>query len=96
MSEYYSYLLGDLLNSPNSQISTLDFMPRSDLNRFLDSVTGSGTDYASENLVHQLIEKQVAERPGDPVSIYEGNVMTYDQLNQSANKLAHLIERLRT
>eukprot|EP01106_Pelomyxa_sp_JSP_P005386 TRINITY_DN18535_c0_g1_i1.p1 TRINITY_DN18535_c0_g1~~TRINITY_DN18535_c0_g1_i1.p1 ORF type:complete len:1269 (+),score=311.26 TRINITY_DN18535_c0_g1_i1:2467-6273(+) len=42
--------------------------------------------------VHYLLEYQASQTPNAPAIEFEGNVMTYRQLNECANQLAHLLQ----
>lgn len=56
---------------------------------------GPALSFEQQNLcLHQLFENQVKLAPAKPALIYEGQKLTYQQLNQRANLLAHqLINR---
>lgn len=42
--------------------------------------------------VHQLFESRVSDAPNSTALIFQGNKLTYNELNQQANRLAnHLI-----
>jgi amino acid adenylation domain-containing protein len=50
--------------------------------------------YLQDTCVHQLVEKQAAKFP-EAVALWTANqVMTYEQLNQRANQLAHYLQTL--
>ncbi|MEA5536727.1 non-ribosomal peptide synthetase [Crocosphaera sp. XPORK-15E] len=44
--------------------------------------------------VHQLFEKQVKKTPNAVAVVYENQSLTYQQLNQKANQLAHYLHHL--
>ncbi|WP_310482214.1 polyketide synthase, partial [Chamaesiphon sp. VAR_48_metabat_403] len=49
----------------------------------------TSTDYPRDNCIHQIFERQVAER-GDAIAlVYQQQQLTYTQLNRQANQLAH-------
>ncbi|MBZ4418506.1 non-ribosomal peptide synthetase/type I polyketide synthase [Myxococcus sp. RHSTA-1-4] len=50
--------------------------------------------YPKERLTHQLFEQQAAARPGKPAVEFEGRHLTYADLNQQANQLAHHLRAL--
>lgn len=47
-------------------------------------------DYPRDLTIHQLIEAQVQQTPDTPAVVFEGQTLTYDELNQKANQLANL------
>ena len=52
------------------------------------------TDYPRERCIHQLIETQVEKTPDSLAVVYNGQRLTYSQLNQRANQLAHHLRSL--
>ena len=51
-------------------------------------------DYPQDRCIHQLIETQVEKMPDTPALIYARQQLTYSQLNQRANQLAHYLRFL--
>ena len=49
------------------------------------------TDYPKDKTIHQLFEEQVKKIPNDTAVIFEDQVLTYQQLNEKANQLAHYL-----
>ena len=52
------------------------------------------TDYPQDRCIHQLIETQVEKAPDALAVIYNRQQLTYSQLNQRANQLAHYLRSL--
>src|SRR5262249_26358183 len=52
------------------------------------------SDYPGELCVHQLFEEQVRRTPGEPAVIFRGQRLTYYELDQQANRLAHHLQSL--
>ena len=50
--------------------------------------------YSPERCLHQLFEEQVERTPDAAAVIFEGKQLSYRQLNDRANQLAHLLQRL--
>jgi amino acid adenylation domain-containing protein len=49
-------------------------------------------DYPKEKTIHQLFEEQVKKTPHNVAVVYEDQELTYQQLNEKANQLAHLLQ----
>ena len=52
------------------------------------------TDYPRHRCIHQLFEEQVERRPQATALLFRNERLTYEQLNQKANKVAHHLRRL--
>ena len=49
-------------------------------------------DYPSDQCIHQLFESQVKRTPDQIAVTFEGNSLTYQELNCQANQLAHYLQ----
>ena len=47
--------------------------------------------YPHDKTIHRLFEEEVEKKPGHPAAVFEGKRLTYGQLNENANRLAHLL-----
>jgi non-ribosomal peptide synthetase component F len=53
--------------------------------------TNTNADYPEEKTIHQLFEEQAEKTPHNTAVIYKNHRLTYQQLNEKANSLAHLL-----
>lgn len=51
-------------------------------------------EYDQQKCIHQLIEDQVERSPAAPAILFENQRLTYQELNQQANQLAHYLQNL--
>ena len=51
-------------------------------------------DYPRDKCVHQLFEDQVKKTPNSVAVVFEDQVLTYEDLNQKANQLAHYLQKI--
>src|ERR1051325_10663636 len=49
---------------------------------------------SEEKCLQELFEQQVERTPAEVAVVYEGEKLTYDELNRRANKLAHHLRLL--
>lgn len=56
--------------------------------RLVEQFNGSSTDSPINRVIHEIFEKQVARTPDRISIVYKDQTMTYDELNQKANRLA--------
>jgi non-ribosomal peptide synthetase component F len=51
-------------------------------------------NYPQDQCIHQLFEAQVEKTPDAVAVVYENYYLTYQELNQRANQLAHYLQKL--
>ncbi len=51
-------------------------------------------DYPKNTCIHQLFEAQVEQAPDAVAVVFEGQKLTYQELNSRANQLAHYLQQL--
>lgn len=47
--------------------------------------------YPKDTTIHRLFEEQAAKRPGQRAAVFEEQELTYGELNEKANRLAHYL-----
>ncbi len=70
------------------------FMLKEDEQRLLTAWNDTSEDYAKDACIPELIAKQAALRPQATALVANGEVVTYEQLNRRANRLAHYLRTL--
>ncbi|OLF53510.1 non-ribosomal peptide synthetase [Pseudomonas chlororaphis] len=86
-------LVDALEQAPQTALRQLPVLPAAELHRLLVQFNATEVDYPREQTLHALFEAQVRRTP-DAVALQAGDrQLSYAQLNQRANQLAHhLIE----
>lgn len=69
-------------------------MEKNDLYRVLAQFNDTRVDYPGDVCLHQLFEAQVLRTPDAVAVEFEGKQLTYSELNQRANQLAHYLQTL--
>ncbi|MDN3638483.1 amino acid adenylation domain-containing protein [Simiduia curdlanivorans] len=88
-------LLKHIGTDPNSPISKLRMDSIDEQERMLNQWNDTKKDYPLENATLQnLIEAQANRTPADIAVIYEGDSLSYQELNQKANQLAHYLRSI--
>src|SRR5262249_30211107 len=60
----------------------------------LESWNSPGTTYVKEQCIHELFEEQAARTPGAVAVSFEGQKLSYRDLNRQANRLANYLGSL--
>jgi amino acid adenylation domain-containing protein len=88
--EYYQRAFELLLeNVDQSHQRTL--LSETELHQQLVQWNDTARDYPTERCVHELIEDQIERSPDAVAVVYEGEELSYRELNSRANRLAHYL-----
>ncbi|MGY2372711.1 amino acid adenylation domain-containing protein, partial [Pseudomonas sp. SDO528_S397] len=86
-------LVDALENAPQTPINGLSILPARERQQLLQGFNDTRVDYPHGLTIHQRFESQVALYPHALAAVYQGQSLTYAELNRQANQLAHqLIE----
>ena len=89
MTGHFQTLLQGILDNPSQPLSTLPLLTSLELHRQLIEWNATAAAYPHNTCVHQLFEQQVERSPEAIALVYQGQSLSYDQLNRKANQLAH-------
>jgi amino acid adenylation domain-containing protein len=93
MLRHYATLLESIVADPDERISRLDLLPAAERRQLLVEWNATSVAFPNDPTIHQLVEEQV-ERTPDAVAIVCGHAsLTYRELNERANQLAHHLRR---
>ena len=81
-------LLADALAHPDKKLHELRLMPPDEESLVLETFNATRADYRLDTTIHALFEAQAARLPDKPAVVYNGQHLTYRELNQQANRLA--------
>jgi len=87
--EHYARLLADLAESPEVPVSRLRLLSPEEESRTLHAWNATDKPLTSDLLLHQRIEQQVERTPEAVAVVCGAERLTYRELNERANRLAH-------
>ena len=90
----FQTLLAGAAAAPDQGIALLPILTPSEARQILDEWNDTSTDYPRGRCLHQLVEEQVARTPTAIAVTYGAHSLTYAELNQQANRLAHCLQGL--
>ncbi len=82
-----------LESAPASPLRSLDVLPDAERLQLLVKWNDTARDYGPEARLHRLIEAQAALTPNSVALEFEGQTLTYVELNRRANQLARVLRR---
>ncbi|HCF29074.1 MAG TPA: non-ribosomal peptide synthetase, partial [Cyanobacteria bacterium UBA11049] len=87
-------LLEGIVANPDESIAELPLLTGFERKQILVDWNQTQTDYPQHLCIHQLFEAQVEKTPDTIAVVFQHEQLTYQQLNQRANQLAHYLQKL--
>lgn len=97
MVGHFQNLLAGIVDGPlgaDQPIALLPLLTTPERQQLLVEWNATQTDYPQDKCIHQLFEMQVASTPDAEALVFEDQRLTYQELNQRANQLAHYLQTL--
>ncbi len=93
LAGYYLRVLESALAGPDRSIGMLEMLPEEEKHKILHEFNDTQADFPEDKAVFHLFEQRVAEDPDKTAVVFEGEELSYGELNRRANRVAHrLIE----
>jgi amino acid adenylation domain-containing protein len=93
MTDHFQVLLEGIVANPEQRLSEFSLLTEGERQQLLVSWNNTKTDYARDRCVHELFEAQAQQKPDFPAATYDGTQITYQKLNERANRIAHYLRR---
>jgi amino acid adenylation domain-containing protein len=87
-------LLEALVVNPQQPIFQLPLLTEVEAKELLKDWNATEKDYPFHQCIHHLFEEQAARTPAAVAVVFEGQELTYQDLNIQANQLAHYLQSL--
>lgn len=84
-------LLWHALDNPSKKISKLEMISEKEKHTILYEFNNTFADYPRDKTLHQIFEEQVEKTPDNTALIFGDRRMTYAELNEKSNRLAHTL-----
>ncbi len=88
---HFNILLEAALKNPDTKISELTLLTPSEQHQILKTWNQTQKDYTENVCFHHLFEQQVNQIPDAVALIFQDQQLTYQELNQRSNQLAHYL-----
>ncbi|HEV8494807.1 MAG TPA: condensation domain-containing protein, partial [Candidatus Angelobacter sp.] len=92
MIGHWQTLLAGIVSHPNEKISNLPLLTEAE-QQLLVAWNDTKTEYLQDQCIHQLFEAQAEQTPDNIAVVFEDQSLTYRELNQRANQLAHYLQK---
>jgi non-ribosomal peptide synthetase component F len=94
MQQALESLASALEYAPHTNASELNVLPKDEQELLLRTWNTTRRDYPDQLCIHHLFEQHVERTPHATALVFDGQSMTYSELNVHANRLAHHLIRL--
>lgn len=91
---HYQVLLQNLIENPDTPVSQINMLTEAEYEQLTQTWNNTVAAYDREATIHQLFERQVEQTPEKTAVVFQGQQLSYRQLNERANQLAHHLRRL--
>ncbi|MDB9450285.1 non-ribosomal peptide synthetase, partial [Dolichospermum circinale] len=94
MTAHFQNLLSAIVENPATTVGELPLLSAAERHQLLVEWNDTAAEYPTEKCIHQLFEEQVEKTPDAVAVVFEDQQLTYRELNQRANQLAHHLQTL--
>jgi amino acid adenylation domain-containing protein len=91
---HYQALLHAVVADPDRPLASYQLLSTAERAQLLDEWNETRTEYPPDTALHERFEQQAAERPDSVALVFADDALTYGELNERANQLAHYLRRL--
>jgi amino acid adenylation domain-containing protein len=94
MLEQFKSLINGIVTNPDTPISQLPLLTDAEQHMVLVKWNNTDKDYPRQACLHKLFEEQIEMSPEAVALLFEGQQLTYRELNRQANQMAHHLRSL--
>src|SRR5438552_2423351 len=91
---YFCTLLAAAVDHPETAVSRLPLLSQAEQQQLLVEWNQTAAPYPQDRCLHELFEVQAERTPERPALRFEAQELSYRELNEQANQLAHYLCRL--
>ena len=92
--DHYETLLQGIVAQPEAKLSQLPLLTELERAQLIIGRNDTKTEYPKDRCIHTLFEAQVGKTPEAVALLFEHQHLTYRELNDRANQLAHYLQKL--
>ena len=94
MLGHFRNLLEGIVANPEQRIGELCLLSETEKHQLLVEWNDTKKDYPTNKCIHELFEEQVERTPDAIAVVFEEQRLTYRELNDRSNQLAHYLRKL--
>lgn len=93
MISHLQNLLENIAANPKAQVCNLTMLSEDEMNQVLIEFNDTDSDFPKDKSPYQLFEEQVDRTPEKTAVTFGDNSLTYRELNEKVNQLAHYLRK---
>jgi len=93
ITSHYINILEQVTIHSGCRLSAMDILSSAEYEQIMGAWNARGMSYPSDRTIVQLFEEQVAQAPEAVAVCWQDETLTYQELNERANQLAHTLRR---
>lgn len=93
MGGHFETLMAGIAADPNQRVLDLPIVTKAEAVQILEEWNPPEQPIKSARCIHEFFEERVEQSPDAVAVIFEGQQLTYRELNQRANQLAHYLQK---
>ncbi len=90
-SKHFINLIHEITKKPDTLIKDISIIESYEKEQLLIEFNNTEATYESQKTIHRLIEEQAERYPEETAVVFQGESLTYKQLNERSNQLARLL-----
>jgi amino acid adenylation domain-containing protein len=94
LSDRLQVLLRAIVAHPEERADALELLPEAERRQLVVDWNDTRRDFGAARCVHELFEEQAGKIPDDIAVVFEGAQLSYAELDDRANRLAHHLRAL--
>lgn len=93
LKNHYIHLMEMMIRNPQTHLNEICVLNEIEKQKILIDWNNTAKDFPRDKTVHQFFEEQVLKTPDNIALIFGEQQLTYRQLNEKANQLAHYLRK---
>ncbi|MDM5265145.1 non-ribosomal peptide synthetase [Bacillus wiedmannii] len=93
LTYHYKQILNAILENPDSYLGEIELVNETEKQQILVDFNCTELEYDKTKTIQDLFEEQVEKTPDEVAVVYEKQQLTYCELNERANQLAHVLRQ---
>jgi amino acid adenylation domain-containing protein len=89
MAGHFQRLFEKALAAPDKKLSAISLLDEAEYRQVVETWNDTKVDFPDQQCIHEIVEQEAEQRPDAIALEFGDNNLTYAQLNNRANRLAH-------